>query len=343
MAAWMVSTDLLGLGARCGDLLRGRILTRISMDVAGANALLLALGASAYAAHAPAPAPHGMQALADSELATVRGADGVAFNLNNFSITSSLTNPLSLTYLSPNGSSLTLSGLNLSRTDDADAFADPYQLTLQSRPGLQDMIAVDFPLNAAGGQRWSLTADFAHCDLAVAGACTGSNFAGGTLQVLDLTMKGGGLHIAPTTLANTQGVAFGLGTQLDIAGLSVFSRGRASDGTIDKSDTLALTGIHLANAMGGPWMLADLDRQPGLFNAANDYDPVSGTGGSYLHLQVGWPTAGYEVPSASLRVDHITFTTAGLNGAAPTLTNLGSASIASMQINYVDIKFRTGQ
>jgi hypothetical protein len=347
MAARTVSANLPHTAARRGDPVRGAALTRHSIGVAGANALLLALGAftsaCAHAANAAAPAPHAMQALQDSELAAVRGADGVAFNLNNFSITSSLANPLSLTYLSPNGGSLTLSGLDLSRTDDADAFADPYQLTLQSRPGLQDMIAIDFPLNAAGGQRWSLTADFAHCDLVVAGACTGSNFAGGTLQVLDLAMKGGGLRIAPTTLADTQGVAFGLGTQLDIASLSVYSRGRAGDGRIDTSDVLVLTGIHLANAQGGPWLLADLDRQPGLFNAANDYNASTGTGGSYLHLQVAWPSAGYAVPAAALRVDNITFTTAGLNGAAPTVTNLGAASIASMQINYIDIKFRTGQ
>jgi len=49
------------------------------------------------------------------------------------------------------------------------------------------------------------------------------------------------------------------------------------------------------------------------------------------------------VPAATLRIDNISFTTAGVNGAAATTTNLGSASIASMQINYLDIKFRTGQ
>jgi hypothetical protein len=331
MAAGMFSADLLALAARCGELLRGL----------GANGLLLALCAIAAApapAHAgddPVPRPQGMKSLEDSELAEVRGADGVAFNLNNFSLVSSLTDPLSLTYLSPGGSSLTLSGIDLSRTDDADRFADPYQLTLQSRPGLSDMIAIDFPLNVAGAQSWSLTADFSHCDMVSAGTCSGTNFLGGTLQVVDLTMKGGGLYIAPTSPSSTQGVSFGLGTQLDIGSLSVFSRGRGADGTIDTSDSLAITGIHLADVRGGAWMLADLNQHPGLFNADTDAT------GSYLHLQVGWPTAGYDVPAASLKIDNITFTTAGVNGAAPTVTNLGSASIASMQINYIDVKFRT--
>ena len=288
---------------------------------------------------APAPGSHAMQALQDDELSAVRGADGISFNLNNFSLTSSLTNPLKLTYASPNGSSLTLSGLDLSRTDDADQFADPYQLSIRPSPAGNEMIAIDFPLNVAGNQRWSLTADFSNCSAYTAGTCAaGANFLGGTLQVLDLTMKGGGLYVAPSQIANTEGIAFGLGTQLDIGSLSVYSRGRAADGTIDHGDVLAVTGIHLVDAgSGGVYMLADLDKHPGLINAATDAT------GSYLHLQIGWPTAANAVAAGALTIDNISFTTAGVNGAAATTTNLGSASIASMQINYLDIKFRTGQ
>ncbi|MBW8756708.1 MAG: hypothetical protein JF586_03765 [Burkholderiales bacterium] len=302
-------------------------------------AALLVPALPAAASTAPEAAAHAMQALQDDELSAVRGADGIAFNLNNFSLTSSLTNPLTLTYVSPNGSALTLSGLDLARTDDADAFADPYQLSLRPTAGGQEMIAIDFPLNAAGSQRWSLTADFANCGSFAAGSCAaGASFFGGTLQVLDLTMKGGGLYVAPSQVPDTEGIAFGLGTQLDIGSLSVYSRGRAADGTIDHGDVLALTGIHLVDAStGGVYMLADLDKHPGLINAATDAT------GSYLHLQVGWPTTSDPVPAATLRIDNITFTTAGVNGAAATTTNLGSASIASMQINYLDIKFRTGQ
>jgi len=317
---------------------RAIAMRRLAPLCAAATALL-ALALPAAAATPPAPPARAMQALQDDELAAVRGADGIAFNLNNFSLTSSLTNPLTLTYVSPNGSALTLSGLNLSRTDDSDQFADPYQLTLRPTAGGAQQIAIDFPLNAAGNQRWSLTADFANCGSFAAGVCAaGTNFFGGTLQILDLTMKGGGLYVAPSQVAGTEGIAFGLGTQLDIRSLSVYSRGRAADGTIDHGDVLALTGIHLVDATtGGVYMLADLDRHPGLFNAATDAT------GSYLHLQVGWPTTSDPVPAATLRIDNISFTTAGVNGAAATTTNLGSASIASMQINYLDIKFRTGQ
>ena len=304
---------------------------------------ILLIGAFALAparVHASTPpdaAAPAMQPLQDDELSDVRGADGIAFNLNNFSLTSSLTNPLSLTYLSPTGSSMTLSDIDLARTDDPDQFADPYQLSLQTRANAPDMIALDFPLNAAGKQVWSLTTDFSNCDASTAGTCSGTNFTGGTLQILGLTMKGGGLYVSPSTIADTQGIAFGLGTQLDIASLAVYPRGRNASGVIDTSDQLLVTGIHLADAnTGGAWMLADLNTHPGLINAETDAT------GSYLHVQIGWPTTSDPVPAATLSVQNITFTTAGVNGAAPSVTNIGGASIASLQINYLDIKLRTG-
>ena len=335
MLGGAVSACFEAIDKRCRGVARALALTSLSIRASGVLILAGVLVVPVANAQAAAAA---MRPLADDELAAVRGADGIAFNLSNFSLTSIPSNPLTLTYLSPNGSSLTLSGLDLSRTDDVDPFADPYQLSLRSRPGLSDIIAIDFPLNVAGAQKWSLTADFAHCDAVTAGTCSGTNFLGGTLQVVDLTMKGGGLYVTPTALANTEGIAFGLGTQLDIGSLSVYSRGRAADGTLDTSDALKLSGIHLADAAtGGAWMLADLDRHPGLINAATDATS------SYLHLQVGWPTTADPVPAAALRIDNIAFTTASATGGAPTITNLGAASIASLQINYVDIKFRTGQ
>ena len=303
------------------------------------GALLLVLaGAATCARAADAPARPGMQALEDTELAAVRGADGINFNLSHFSLTSDPVHPLTLTYQSPNGSSMTLGRLDLSRTDDPDGFADPYGLTLRQRPGMSDVIAVDFPLNAAGNQAWTLTADFANCDHMVAGTCTGLNFNGGTLQVSNLTMKGGGLYLAPTAIANADGIAFSLGTQLDIGSLAVYSHGRTpgdATNTIDTSDSMVLQGIHLGAVGGGAWSLADVTTHPGLINAMTDAT------GSYLHLQVGWPTAADGVPAARVAIDNITFTSPGVGGGAPVQTNLGAATIGSLQLNYVDIKLRT--
>ncbi len=310
----------------------------------GAGLLLAALMVAAalapgrtHAADAPAPRG-GMQPLEDSELASVRGADGINFNLSNFSLTSSATAPLNLTYQSTNGSSLTLGRIDLSRSDDPDGFADPYSLSLKARTGLPDLIALDFPLNTAGAQAWSLTADFANCDKMVAGTCTGQNFNGGTLQLTGLTMKGGGLYVAPSVLADTQGIAFGFGTRLDIGTLAVYSHGRTAGDetdTIDTSDKLVISGIHLFDANSqGAWMLADVTTHPGLINAVTDAN------GSYLHLQVGWPTSAAAVTTGQLVIDNITFTSPG-TGGTPVVTNLGAASIAGMQLNYVDIKLRT--
>ncbi len=321
--------------ARCWPAGAGR-LTAVCIGVMVASAALAA--PPARTPQTTSDAESHMLPLGDDELASVRGADGIAFNLQNFSLLSSATDPLSLTYLSPGGSSLTLSRLDLSRTDDADPFADPYQLTLVSRPALPDLISLSFPLNTQGTQVWSLTTDFSHCDAVTAGACTGTNFVGGTLQVAGLTFKGGGLTIQPSNIADTQGIAFGLGTQVDIGSLSVYSHGRTAGdiaNTIDTSDALTLSGIHLADASTGhAWMLADLDRHPGLLNAQTD------TTSSYLHLQVGWPTTADPVPAARLVIDNISFTTIGSAGA--TTTDLGSARIDSLQINYVDVKLRTG-
>lgn len=339
-----VSAGRKTIAAGRGAVPRAGRLTTISSGArrawrASAATVALALAAllPAHAANSPGGKPAsapaaGMTPLADDELSAVRGADGVAFNLSNFSLTSLAANPLTLTYATPSGSSLTLSGLDLSRTDDADGFADPYSLTMVGRPGLSDVIAIDFPLNVAGNQKWALTADFTNVD-----AAAGTTFSGGTLQVTDLTMKGGGLYLAPSALANTQGIAFGLGTQLDIGSLAIYSRGRDATLALDTSDALVISGIHLADAStGGAWMLADVTRHPGLINAVTD------ASGSYLHLQIGWPTTADPVPAASLKVDNITFSTINAGALAPTTVNLGSASIASMQINYVDIKFRTG-
>ncbi len=331
--------------ARSGVAARVARLTTLCIGVAASSATASLVGALAFArdaraqaaapvsAAAAASAARGMKALADDELSNVRGADGVAFNLSNFSLTSSLTDPLTLTYKSPNGSSLALSGLDISRTDDPDGFADPYLLSMQSRSNLADVIALDFPKNTLGNQKWSLTSDFSNYDVVA-----NSTFYGGTLQVTALTMMGGGLYVAPTAIADTQGIAFGLGTRLDIGSLAVYSHGRNASGVIDTSDSLTLTGLHLADATtGGAWMLADVTTHPGLINAFTD------STGSYLHLQLGWPTTADPVSAGSLKIDNISFATMTPGVATPTTVNLGSASIASMQINFLDIKFKGGQ
>jgi hypothetical protein len=333
-----------GAAGRAGQLVTAARHTR--RRVAGLRPRwLCALAALTAAPNALAAPAAGMKPLQDDELAAVRGADGIAFNLNNFSLTSSTDLPFTLTYLSPGGSSLTLSRLDLKRTDDPDPFADPYLLDVVARPGLPDMISLVFPQNAAGNQAWSLTADFSHCGSVSLSdnSCVGTNFYGGTLQVSNLTMKGGGLFLAPSAIANTQGIAFGFGTQLDIGSLGIYSHGRNAADQVDTSDSLIVSNIHLADATtGGAWMLADLVKHPGLFNAITAPDPLTGVQTSSLHLQIGWPTTTDPVPAASISIGDISFSNTPVGAGSPTVTSFGSSSIATMQINYLDIRFKAG-
>ena len=88
-----------------------------------------------------------MEALSERDLAAVQGRDGFYFNLQNFS----LSGQLSLTYASPDGSTLKLGDLALSRSDDPDHLLDdPYALWIQRRGnGLADVLHLDLPQNAA--------------------------------------------------------------------------------------------------------------------------------------------------------------------------------------------------
>ncbi|WP_022980405.1 hypothetical protein [Ideonella sp. B508-1] len=97
--------------------------------------LPLALLGMVMASWAMVPAA-AMEALSERDLAAVQGRDGFNFNLQNFS----LSGQLSLTYAAPDGSTLRLGDLALSRSDDPDHLLDdPYALWIQRRGnGLAD-------------------------------------------------------------------------------------------------------------------------------------------------------------------------------------------------------------
>ena len=272
----------------------------------------------AFASHAGT-----MQPLADDELAAVRGADGLAFNLSNFS----LSGPLTLSYGMPGGgASLSLSNLSLSRSDDPSAtFSDPYQLKVLRRDGLADVIRLTEPQNASGLLKWQFAADW-RVD------ADGISHDGGALVLQDLVTRGGSLTLTTPATPGVEGVAFGLALNLEIGQLRLMPRGR--DNT---SEQLQITGLRLGAAsdsgtlLGTPWALADATLQPGLFNAQTDAG-----GASYLHLQIGWPTTAAGAPLGGLQIDNISFKSdAGV-------MDLGSSRIGTMQIQFMDVKLRAG-
>ncbi len=267
-----------------------------------------------------------MKALDDGELADVRGANGVAFNLVNFS----LSGPLSITYTSPDGSSLSLGNLSLSRSDDLDTtFSDPYTLKVINRGnGLADAIRLTEPANANGALKWQFAADWNI-------QADGIDHQGGALVINDLVSRAGSVTLTTPATPGVEGIAFGLGLNLQIGDVLLRPRGRA-DGT----EQLQFHGIHLGAAaedgtlLGTPWLLADATHQPGILNAVTDPD-----GTSYLHLGIGWPTTQAGAPIGSLVIDNISFKTDALGGAS---MDLGSSRIGTMQIQYMDVKLRPG-
>ncbi len=116
------------------------------------------------------------------------------------------------------------------------------------------------------------------------------------------------------------GVDLGLATKLSIGQLLFSPNGRTS--TVGQ---MAISGIKVESSEtpGNPWVIADLKTQSGKFRIPND-------GVTSLSLGVDWPV-GADAATGKLTIDNVAFS----NG-----TNLGSSSIGSMQIQYMNIKFR---
>lgn len=281
-----------------------------------------------------APSGWALTELEDAELSSVRGA-GVAFNLVNYS----LAGDLSLTYVAKSTADnalaqyIALNKLTLSRSDDAaSTFSDPYSLSIVARPGLPDVIRMAEPRNANGLLKWQFATDW------VVGT-EGSVFNGGSLLVQDYASYGGTLEVTSPATPGVEGVVFGKTVHFDVGSLSLRPRGRS-----DAGNELQLSGIHVGAADGtSAWVLADVTAQPGIFNA------ITEGGQSYLHIGIGWPTdPTKDVPAARVVVDNITFrndqpTYTDPVTQLPTSTlNLGASRIASMQLQYLDVKLRAG-
>jgi hypothetical protein len=291
---------------------------------------------AALAAHAAEPAPRAMQPLADDELASVRGSDGLAFNLSGFSLAGSLK--LTYTQPGPAANTLWVGNISLSRSDDPSAtFSDPYTLRVLSRgTGLGDMIRLTEPANASGLLKWQLAADWGT-------TADGIDFQGGALIVKDLVTRGGSLTLAPPLAAGVEGIGFGLALQADIGHVILRPRGRDDVTNADPStvsEQFRLSGIKLGAAsdtgvaLGTPWVIADATNQPGLFNAITDSN-----GNSFLHLNIGWPTTPAGAPFGTLGIDSIVFKSDALPGGS---LDLGSSRIGTLQIQYLDVKLKAG-
>ena len=80
-----------------------------------------------------------------------------------------------------------------------------------------------------------------------------------------------------------------------------------------------------------PWVMADLKTQPGTFRVIGD-----GNGNSNFQFGIGWPTGTTEAATGRMSIDKVAF----MDPSGVPTTNLGSSSIGSMQIQYLNIKIR---
>lgn len=261
-----------------------------------------------------------LEPLPDSALAKVAGRDGMSFNLSNFAMAGNAE----LRYYAPGGGSLGIGNLAASRSDNTDApFSDPYRLdVIAGGPGRADWINIAFPENAAGREVWQVAYDFG----VNAG---GFDVRNGSVILKDLVYYGGGLQWS--TPAVGDGLAFGLATRIELGSLTLAPNGRDATG-----EAMVLSNVKIGaatvdgSAPTSPWRIADVTSQAGIFNARTD-----AAGNSSLHIGVNWPDAGQAAPSGTLQIGNISF-----RSDAGASMDLGSSRIGSIQLQYLDVKFR---
>jgi hypothetical protein len=259
--------------------------------------------------------------LPDSALSKVAGRDGMSFNLSNFAMSGNAV----LRYHTPdNRGSFGIGSLSASRSDNLDApFADPYRLdVIAGGKGRADIVNIAMPQNLAGREAWQIAFEF---DVDAGGF----DVRGGSVILKDLIYYGGGIQWS--TPASGDGLAFGLSTRMEIGSLALQPNGRASPG-----EALVLSNVRIGaatgdgSAPGAPWRIADVGSQAGIFNARTDE-----AGNARLHLGIGWPEAGTVAPAGTLQIGNISF-----RSEASGNLDLGSSRIGSIQLQYLDIKFR---
>jgi hypothetical protein len=278
-------------------------------------ALSLALPGAAFA----------LEPLSDSALSKIGGRDGMSFNLSNFAMSGNTV----LRYHTPGDrGSIGIGSLAASRSDNADApFADPYRLdVISGGAGRADIVNIAMPQNLFGREAWQIAFDFDVED-------QGFVVRGGSVILKDLVYYGGGIQWS--TPAMGEGLAFGLSTRMEIGSLALQPNGRAATG-----EAMVLSNVRIGaatedgSAPVAPWRLADVRAQAGIFNVRTD-----DAGDARLHIGINWPEAGASAAAGTLQIGNIGFRSDAPNNLGASV-DLGSSRIGSIQLQYLDIKFR---
>jgi hypothetical protein len=248
----------------------------------------------------------------------------MSFNLSNFAMSGNAV----LRYTTPdNSGSIGIGNLTASRSDNVDApFADPYRLdVISGGPGRADIVNIAMPRNLLGREAWQIALDFDVQD-------GGITVQGGSVIVKDLIYYGGGIQWS-TPIAG-DGLAFGMSTRMEIGSLALQPNGRADGGeALVLSDVRIGAATEDGSAPRAAWRLADVRSQAGIFNARTDE-----AGNSRLHIGINWPQAGADAAAGTLQIGNISFRSEGAGSFGN--VDLGSSRIGSIQLQYLDIKFR---
>ena len=261
-----------------------------------------------------APANAGeIQALDDAALSDVIGRDGLSFGADmKANIGSAIIGTTD-----SNGNPATLNLNNISVIGGISGTLD----VIAGASGAEDYVNWAFP-NLTGANNQQLNNLQIGTDLLVT---ANGNSLGVGIQLQNAGFGGTNLQL---TGANGGGIVFGLGLNLSIGDILLQPNGRGiTTGQMD------ISGVVIGAAGSNntaPWAVANITNQPGTISVVND------PGGSdMVQFGIGWASAPGSAPSGSLQIGNITFTTP--NGPV----SLGSSSIGSMQIQYLNVKFKT--
>lgn len=248
-----------------------------------------------------------LKRLDDSALSDVRGRDGVSFAVNLNTAIGSVT-------LGTSDSAANAATLALNNVIATGTVASTLDVLSGGSTG-PNYISFAFP-NLSGANTLQYGFDLAVTD-------NGTTFGTG-VQLHNLAFGGTNFQMTPYA---TGGVTFGMGLNLGIGDVLLQPNGRGN--TVGQMDINGLT-ISASGSNGtAPWQLANINTQPGLFNVVTD---ANGT--TTLQWGIGWASTPGTAPAGSLQINNITFTTPDGN------VNLGSSSIGSMQIQYLNVRLK---
>jgi len=247
-----------------------------------------------------------MQTLDDEALSDVRGRDGLSFGANLNANIGSATLGMSDSL----GNPTTLSLNNLTVTGTVAWALDVISGTSGS-PGFVNLAYPDI----GGTNNLQIFTNMAI-------TAEGSTFGTG-ISLQNMAFNGSSMQWTPATVG---GINFGLSVGLEIGNILL-----QPNGVGNTSGQMNISGIQIGAAgnAGNPWVLADIAAQPGIFNVNTD-----ASGNPYVQMGIGWPTSGSTAQAGSLQLGNIAFNTPNGN------VNIGSSSIGSMQIQYLNIKLK---